>query len=203
MRQSQTALAGEREPRSAPMRAKRSRSSLCSKPEQEEHMHVTTRTTLAVCALVAAIAPTAAAATLTKSQVITRGTVICKAAERRVDATPGPRSQNPFAPTAPKGDAQRAIRFMAVYASSLESVRVGLGRLAASAPAQDRGLLTVFVAELKPTVAAFRAGHDAAVAHHYDRAMSDAQRGFMLFSRASAKTKAYGFPKGVCQSGSS
>jgi hypothetical protein len=172
-------------------------------PEEEEHMHATTRIIVALCALVAVAAPAAAAATLTKAQVIARGTAVCKAAERRVDATPGPRSQNPFAPSAPKGDAERATRFMAVYASSLESVRVGLGRLAAAAPVQGRGLLTAFVADLKPTVAAFRAGHDAAVAHEYARAMADVQRGFARFNNASVKTKAYGFPKGVCQSGSS
>lgn len=166
-------------------------------------MKITIRTTFVLCVLAAAVASSAAAATLSKAQVIARGSAICRAAERHVDATPGPRSQNPFAPNAPAGDAQRATRFMAVYAASLESVRVGLRRLAASAPEQGRGLLTGFVAELGPTVASFRAGHAAALAHHYSRAMTDAQRGFTLFARASAKTKAYGFPKGVCQSGSS
>ena len=79
----------------------------------------------------------AAPGTLTTAQVITRGSAICHAAEHRVDTTPGPRSQNPFAKTAPKGDAQRAIRFMAVYASALESVRVRLGRLDAPPAGRD------------------------------------------------------------------
>jgi hypothetical protein len=57
--------------------------------------------------------------------------------------------------------------------------------------------------QLGPTIAAFRAGHAAALAHRYSAALADVQRGFRLFARASAKTKAYGFPKGVCQSGSS
>jgi hypothetical protein len=168
---------------------------------KEEHMLVTTRRILVASALAAALVPAAVATagTLTKAQVIARGSVICKAAERRVDTTPGPRSQNPFAKTAPKGDAQRATYFMAVYASALDSVRVGLGKL--DAPPQGRRLLTAFVAELGPTVAAFRAGHAAALTHHYAQALTDAQRGFTLFARASAKTKAYGFPKGVCQSG--
>jgi hypothetical protein len=156
---------------------------------------------LAVLTLVAAPTAVAGTQTLTKAQVIARGTAICKAAERRVVATPGPRSQHPFARTAPAGDAARAIRFIAVYAGSLESVRVGLAGLAA--PQQGRALLESFVAQLGPTVAAFRAGHAAALAHRYAQAMADVQRGFALFAQASAKTKAYGFPKGVCQSGSS
>ena len=166
-------------------------------------MLVTTRRILAASALAVALVPVAHATdhTLTKPQVIARGTLICKAAEHRVDATPSPRSQNPFATTATKGDAQRAIRFMAVYASALESIRVGLGKL--DAPPQGRPLLTDFIAQLGPTVAAFRAGHEAALIHHYTQALTDVQRGFTLFARASAKTKAYGFPKGVCQSGSS
>jgi hypothetical protein len=162
-----------------------------------------TRLLLACLACIAVAVPAASAAreTLTKAQVIRRGSAICKAAERRVDATPGPRSQNPFAANAPKGDRERALRFIAVYASALESVRVGLAKL--DAPLQGRGLLTSFVAQLGPTVAAFRAGYADAVAHRYARALVEVQRGFALFARASAKTKAYGFPKGVCQSGSS
>jgi hypothetical protein len=156
---------------------------------------------LVLLALVAAPAAVAGTQTLTKPQVIARGTVICKAAERHVDATPSPRSQNPFAKTAPQGDAARAIRFIAVYASSLESVRMGLARL--DAPPEGRALLDSFVRQLGPTVAAFRAGHAAALAHRYNAALADVQRGFALFARASAKTEAYGFPKGVCQAGSS
>jgi len=156
---------------------------------------------LVLVVLAAVPASTAATRTLTKAQVIARGGAICKAAERRVEATPGPRSQNPFAKTAPAGDAARALRFIAVYADSLQRVRVGLAKL--DAPAQDRALLTSFIDQLGPTVAAFRAGHSAALAHRYTVALADVQRGFALFARASAKTKAYGFPKGVCQSGSS
>jgi hypothetical protein len=161
--------------------------------------------TLCLVLLGAAVAASAALAqsALTRPQVIARGSAICRAAEHRVDTTPGPRSPNPFAANAPKGDRQRALAFMAVYASSLTSVRTGLGRLAAQAPAQGRPLLVSFVAQLRPTIAAFRAGHAAALAHRDDAALADVQRGFALFAKASAKTKAYGFPKGVCQSGSS
>jgi len=156
-------------------------------------------------AFVATSAPAASAGpqALTKAQVIRRGSAICRTAERRVDATPTPRSQNPFAKTAPQGDRQRALKFMAVYASSLASVHAGLGKLVRMAPPQGRYLLVSFVSQLGPTIAAFRAGHTAALAHHYSAALADVQHGFTLFARASVKTKAYGFPKGVCQSGSS
>lgn len=159
--------------------------------------------TVALATALAVPVALAGSHTLTNAQVITRGSAICKAAERRVDATPSPRSQNPFAKTAPTGDRARALTFIAVYASSLASVRSGIAKLTAAAPPQGRALLTSFVAQLGPTVAAFRAGHAAALAHHDERALADVQRGFALFAHASAKTKAYGFPKGVCQSGSS
>ncbi len=84
---------------------------------------------------------------------------------------------------------------------ALEGVREGLERLAP--PTQDRELFETFVADLRPTVAAFRAGHRAALAGRYALAMSKVQRGFALFAKASKNTKAYGFPKGVCQAGSS
>lgn len=157
---------------------------------------------------VALVITTASAAlagtqTLTRTQVITRGSAICRAAEKRVDATPGPRSQNPFAKTAPSGDRERALKFILVYASSLADVRAGPGKLVPLAPAQGRPLLVSFVSQLGSTIAAFRSGHAAAVEGRYNRALADVQRGFTLFARASTKTKAYGFPKGVCQSGSS
>jgi hypothetical protein len=162
------------------------------------------RRTLALAlALAAGSAPAALAGTqtLTKQQVIARGSAICRAAQHRVEVTPSPRSQDPFARTAPHGDRERAVRFIAVYASSLSSVRTGLRELVRAAPSQDRPLLASFVSQLGPTIAAFDAGHSAALAHRYTRAMSDVQRGFTLFARASVKTKAYGFPKGVCQAG--
>jgi hypothetical protein len=170
-----------------------------------EHLRIHRRTGAIALVLLAASAPVAVAssAPLTKAQVIKRGSAVCRAAEHRVDATPGPRSQNPFAKTAPKGDRERALKFMAVYASSLSSVRRGFIHLAPRAPLAGRSLLTSFAKQLRPTIAAFRAGRAAALSHHYARALRQVQRGFALFDRASAKTKAYGFPKGVCQAGSS
>jgi hypothetical protein len=156
---------------------------------------------MALTLAVAAIAAPAAGATLTKAQVIQRGTVICKAGERKVEALPQIRSQHPFAVNAPKGDADRATHFLAGYADALAGVRAGLATL--DAPPQGRALLKGFIADLGPTVAAFRKAHADATAGRGSAAEAEAQRGFALFAKASRKTKAYGFPKGVCQSGSS
>jgi hypothetical protein len=154
--------------------------------------------------LAAVLVPTALGATrnLTKQQVIARGSLICRAAQRRVENTPGPRSQNPFGKSAPRGDKRRALSFIDVYAGSLASVRHGLGELVPLAPSRGRPLLVSFVSQLGPAIAAFRAAHAAALAHHYPRALDEVHRAFGLFATASAKTKAYGFPKGVCQAGS-
>src|SRR5262245_13325679 len=109
-------------------------------------MHVSA-VILLVAAAVAAPSP------LTKAEVIQRGSAICRAAEHRVETIPQIQSEHPFAKSAPKGDKTRAIRFLAVYADALESVRVGLAKL--DAPAQGRPLLLGFVADLRPTVATF------------------------------------------------
>jgi hypothetical protein len=164
----------------------------------------TIRTLTLSLVLAAVLAPTAlgGTTTLTKQQVIERGSVICRAAQHRVEETPGPRSQNPFGKSAPNGDRQRALNFIDVYAGSLASVRHGLGTLVPQAPSRGRPLLVSFVSQLGPTIAAFRTAHAAALAHHYPRALAEVHRAFGLFATASAKTKAYGFPKGVCQAGS-
>ncbi len=162
-----------------------------------------TATLIFVLLAVAVVAVPAVAGrrTLTRADVIAKGTVICKAAERKVDALPSPRSANPFAPTAPTGDRARAIVFLAGYASALSGVRRGLGGL--EAPPAGRGLLEGFVSELGPTIAMFRTAHADALAGRFAASLAATQKGFGLFARASAKTKAYGFPKGVCQSGAS
>lgn len=136
---------------------------------------------------------------LTKAEVIKRGSAICRAGERKVNALPQIRSQNPFARTAPAGDRQRAIVFVAGYADALAAVRRGLARL--NPPAQGRALFEGFIADLGPTVATFRKAHSEAVAGKYKAALRDVDHAFGLFAQASKKTKAYGFPKGVCQAG--
>lgn len=133
--------------------------------------------------------------TLTKAQVIARGSVICRAAEKRVDRLPAPRSDNPFAPGTPAAERRQAVRFLSGYADALESTRVGLRRLAA--PRTNRELLDAYISGIGEAVARFR----AAAADGTPRAMRLANEGFAIFDRVSAKTAAYGFPKGVCGSG--
>jgi len=139
----------------------------------------------------------AASAPLSKQQVIVRGSVICEAAERRVLALPQVRSQDPFAPTAPKGDRERALAFLAGYADALASVRKGISAL--PAPARGRQLLTGFVAGLEPAIAKLREARRDAMAGRFDAAKTAAAAGFAAFAKAGRLTAAYGFPKGVCQ----
>ena len=164
-----------------------------------------TRTATFIAALLAAAAvavpAVAAQRTLTKAAVIARGTVICKAAERKVDALPSPRSQNPFAPTAPKGDRARAIAFMAGYANALSGVRRGLGAL--DAPPAGRGLLEGFVSELGPTIAAFRTAHADALAGRFAASLAATPEGVRAVRAGQREDEGLRLPKGVCQSGAS
>jgi hypothetical protein len=137
---------------------------------------------------------------LTRAEVIERASLICKAGEQKVNRLPQ-LSQDPFAADAPTGDAARAIRFLAGYADALDGVRAGLARI--EPPAPRRALFEGFVADLGPTVAAFRRARADARAGRYRAAEAEAGRGFRLFAQASKKTRAYGFPEGVCQDGSS
>jgi hypothetical protein len=109
------------------MRARR-RTACLGPSTKEADMPGGTRRIALLVTLAAFFVPSALASThtLTKAQVIKRGTVICKTAARRVEATPAPRSQNPFGKTAPEGDRARTLKFIVICASSLESVRVGL-----------------------------------------------------------------------------
>jgi hypothetical protein len=91
------------------MRARR-RTACLGPSTKEADMPGGTRRIALLVTLAAFFVPSALASThtLTKAQVIKRGTVICKTAARRVEATPAPRSQNPFGKTAPEGDRARA-----------------------------------------------------------------------------------------------
>jgi hypothetical protein len=132
--------------------------------------------------------------TLTKAQVIKRGTAICKAAERRAAGLPEPGSANPFAPGAPAAERARAVHWLTGYADALQASRVGLGKL--KAPQQDRRLLNAYLAQTAVVVAKLR---EAA----RTQSVAPAQQAFRLLERASRATAAYGFPKGVCQAGGS
>jgi hypothetical protein len=131
--------------------------------------------------------------------VIQQGSKICRAGEAKVNRLPQIKSQNPFAKSAPAGDAQRAIAFLAGYANALAGVRAGLAGL--QPPVQGRALLQGFIRDLGPTIATFRQARSEALVHKYDAAQADVQKAFGKFEQAGKKTKAYGFPNGVCQAG--
>jgi hypothetical protein len=52
-------------------------------------------------------------------------------------------------------------------------------------------------------IATFHRARAEAIEGHGSIAIRDVQKAFSLWAKASVKTRAYGFPKGVCQSGSS
>src|SRR3954462_4364030 len=91
---------------------------------------------------------------LTKSQVIARGTVICKNAEKRVEALPQLAVEHPFA----KGNSAKtqndARTFLAGYADALELSHSGLAKL--DAPSEDKELLDGYLGDLSRIAAQFR-----------------------------------------------
>lgn len=135
--------------------------------------------------------------TLTKAQVIERASAVCRSAEKRVASLPELATEHPFAKGTTRAEHRQARRFLAGYADLLDSTRTDLGKLAA--PDQDRELLEGYIAEVGQAVAKLRQASRADAG----RVESEAQAGFALFDRASRKTAAYGFPKGVCGSGAS
>jgi hypothetical protein len=137
------------------------------------------------------------AATLTKAEVIQRGTVICKVAERRAEKLPEPTVEHPFAKTEPSAVQKRARRWLAGMAGALDDSRVGLMKLAA--PTQDKQLLDGYLRDIGIVVTELRAASKAPAA----RVEPEAQKAFALFERASKQTAAYDFPKGVCGAGDS
>jgi hypothetical protein len=136
-------------------------------------------------------------ATLTKAEVIKRGTVICKAAERRAASLPGPTTDHPFAKSASPAVRQRARQWLTGMADALDASRVSLLKLAA--PAQDRELLDGYLRDIGTVVTELRAASKA----DGSKAEAQAQKALALFERASSQTAAYGFPKGVCGAGDS
>jgi hypothetical protein len=136
-------------------------------------------------------------ATLTKAEVIKRGTVICKAAERRAASLPEPTTEHPFAKSAPAAVQQRARHWLTGMADALDASRVSLLKLAA--PPQDRELLDGYLKDIGTVVTELRAASKA----DGSKAEVQAQKAFGLFERASRQTAAYGFPKGVCGAGDS
>lgn len=137
--------------------------------------------------------------TLSKPEVIKRGSAICRAGEEKV--TGMSLSEDQFAKDAPERDREKAQRFLAIYADSLQAVRKQLGDL--KLPEEDKEKLEGFIADLGPTVKRFRQAERALAEGDPKSAAADANEAFGLFAKASEKTAAYGFPKGVCGSGGS
>lgn len=135
--------------------------------------------------------------TLTKNQVIARGTVICKSAEKRVEKLPQPTVQHPFAKGTSAKTHSDARAFLSGYANALDYSRAGLAKL--NAPAQDKQLLDGYLTDLNRIVTQFRVAAKAPDAN----VEAAAQKAFGMFEQASSQTKQYGFPKGVCGAGSS
>jgi hypothetical protein len=134
--------------------------------------------------------------TLTKSQVIARGTVICKTAEKRVEKLPQLTVQHPFAKGTSAKTRSDARAFLTGYANALDYSRQALAKL--DAPKQDRQLLDGYLTDLSGIVAQFRTAAKAPDAN----VEAAAQKAFGMFDQASSQTKQYGFPKGVCGAGS-
>jgi protein involved in sex pheromone biosynthesis len=135
--------------------------------------------------------------TLTKSEVIKQGTVICKAAEKRVENLPQLRVEHPFAKGVDPAVARRARQFLVGYADALNYSRVELLKL--RAPSNDKQLLDGYLRDLGQVVDELRAASKARGAQAED----EANAAFGLFEKASSQTAKYGFPKGVCGAGES
>jgi hypothetical protein len=138
-----------------------------------------------------------ASRTLTKAEVISRGTVICKHAEHEVDALPQLTTQHPFAPGTSAHERQTARTFLVGYAKALDDSRTGLAKL--EAPNDGKKLLDAYVNGIGKVAAELRAAAKAPDA----QVEPAAGKAFALFDSVSANTASYGFAKGVCASGSS
>jgi hypothetical protein len=135
-------------------------------------------------------------ATLTKQQVIAQGSAICKHAEAGLKNLPEPSFSGSFADASP-AQQQQARVFIRGYANLLDSSRRGLEAL--NAPAHGRQLLEGYLHDTGAVVDELRAASAAPAA----QVEGKAQAAFHRFAVASKQTAEYGFPKGVCGSGSS
>ena len=153
---------------------------------------------LAVAALLAAAAGCGDDdETLSKAEVVERGSAICKAGERKIAGLS--LSEDQFATNAPEGERAKAREFLALYGDSLGTVRAQLGDL--KLPEEDKEKLEGFIGELGATVERFRQAERELVGGDPKAAEASATEAFGLFAKASEQTAAYGFPKGVCGSG--
>jgi hypothetical protein len=155
------------------------------------------RTTAVLAAgLVAAAAGCGGKDTLTKQQVISKGTTVCKHAEAEVNKLPQLTTEHPFAKGTSASERRTARRFLVGYANALDDSHDGLARL--DAPQDGKQLLDAYLAGITKVADELRAASKA----------PDAQvegmvgQAFGLFDSISKNTAQYGFAKGVCGSGS-
>src|SRR5205085_1043874 len=123
--------------------------------------------------------------TLTKAQVISRGTVICKAAEKKVATLPELQVEHPFAKGTTAAMHRQARAFLTGYASLLDSSRRGLRAL--KAPEQSRDLLDGYLRDTGLVVAELRAAARAPGA----QVEAKANAAFTRFAKASEQTRKY------------
>lgn len=97
--------------------------------------------------------------TLSKAEVIKRGSAICKAVEKKVARLPEIKSKNPFGKGTTAADHRNARIFIAGYADLLDSSRRGLQAL--KAPSQDKKLLDGYLSDIGRVAAVLRQGEQA------------------------------------------
>ena len=134
--------------------------------------------------------------TLTKAQVISQGSAICKRAEQQVNALPQLTTEHPFAKGTTAKEHRAARTFLIGYARALDGSRIELAKL--DSPNDGKALLEAYLTGIGKVAAELRAAAKAP-GPEVEAQVGEA---FGLFDRVSSKTAAYGFPKGVCGSGS-
>jgi hypothetical protein len=164
---------------------------------EEEHMNRIPFVFATAVVATAAGCGSQASPTLTKAQMISRGTAICKHAEREVNALPQLTTQHPFAPGTSSHERRTARTFLVGYAKALDDSRTGLAKL--KAPNDGKELLDAYLSGIGKVAAELRAAANAPD----PQVESAAGKAFTLFDSVSANTASYGFGKGVCASGSS
>jgi hypothetical protein len=153
---------------------------------------------LVATVLVAALAACGGHArqTLTKSEVISQGGTICRRAEQQVNALPQLTTEHPFAKGTTAKEHRAARMFLIGYARALDGSRIELAKL--DAPSDGKALLDAYLTGIGKVATELRAAAKAPG----PRVETQVGAAFGLFDRVSSKTAAYGFPKGVCGSGS-
>jgi hypothetical protein len=149
-----------------------------------------------VAGLVATAAGCGGSDTLTKQQVIGKGTTICRHAEAEVNRLPQLTTDHPFAKGTSAAERRQARRFLVGYANALDDSHDGLAKL--DAPKDGKQLLDAYLVGVDKVADELRAASTAPDA----RVEGMVGQAFGLFDSISKNTAQYGFAKGVCGSGS-